>query len=143
MRQRQARIDLAEADGTEDNEVACKSTETVARCADFNIRQKHLVAGANLRRNDAVLIAGHPVELPHLLASLCSADEVLSLAFVHDGYDGAVDVVLRFLLFNPTYVSSTVRGVFRRRILQGIRHVELEVCAICSERFRICCCAKL
>ena len=37
-RQRQARIDLAEADGTEDDEVASELAETVAWCADFNIR---------------------------------------------------------------------------------------------------------
>ncbi len=54
-RQRQARIDLA--DGTEDDEVASQLAEAVARCADFNVTQKHLIAAAYPRRNDAVLCA--------------------------------------------------------------------------------------
>lgn len=56
-RQRQARIGLAEADGTEDDEVAGELAESVAGCADFNVAQKHLVAGAYLGRYYAVLCA--------------------------------------------------------------------------------------
>ena len=42
-RQRQARIGLAEADGTEDDEVACRVTEPSRGADSFNVTQKHLV----------------------------------------------------------------------------------------------------
>ena len=131
-RQRQARIGLAEADSTEDNEIASQLTESVARCADFNVTQKHLVAGAYLGRYDAVLIARYPVELPNLLTSLCSVSEVLGLTFVHDGDNGAVDVVLRFLLLNP--ITARVRSVLGGRVLQGVRHMERQVGRVCCKR---------
>jgi hypothetical protein len=56
-RQRQARIGLAEADGTEDDEVASELAESVTWCADFNVREKHLVAGTYLCRYYTVMFA--------------------------------------------------------------------------------------